>query len=62
MRSLVDASVREVRSISHAPVDHASPLIALQTKLAQELMRVSAAGGHLPPVRYCGKKNEVDET
>jgi hypothetical protein len=62
MRSLVDASVREVRSISHAPVDHASPLIALQTRLVQELMRVSEAGGHLPPVRYCGKKNEVDET
>jgi len=61
MRSLVDASVKEVRSISQVPVDHASPLIALQVKLVQETIRASEAGGHLPSVRYRGKKNERDE-
>lgn len=61
MRSLVDASVKEVRSISQAPADHASPLIAHQTKLVHEVMRASEAGGHLPPVRYRGRKNQVDE-
>jgi hypothetical protein len=61
MRSLVDASVKEVRSVALAPVDHASPLIALQTRLVHEVMRASESGGHLPSVRYHGRKSPLDE-
>jgi len=61
MRSLVDASVKEVRSICQVPADHASPLMALQAKLVHETMRASEAGGHLPSVQYRGKKNERDD-
>jgi hypothetical protein len=61
MRSLVDASVKEVRSVSKVTVDHASPLMTLREKLVHETIRASETGGHLPSVQYRGKKNERDD-
>jgi hypothetical protein len=57
MRSLIDASVKEVRSIAPARVDPASPLMVLQSRLVREVMRAGEVDDRPPPIRYGFMKN-----